>query len=315
MSKKIPQTIENQINTYIPQIPVALNSTLPDITLFKDVHKDMQLMQTALKPQMDLLRNTAIQLSNTSNTFLKLVDFSYITKQLTQLQKESDRIKKNMRIFISPTSIIYPPEPSIEYIVAPPPPITLSREQEDRIAQKTAILLSEQLSQDHSKTVHSLPEPLIQLPANAVWENIVISFETEDSVVIHCKNMYLGKYTDLDLSFTKNKRCSQSWLLLYALSAYEVKGVDSIATVKTLVDSGFFNNSAIVHATRSNLVKHLMNTFGIHDDPFYNYKEYGGYKPKFILKPLPDLRGNGNIHTQSGSHDLRTENYNDDHLY
>lgn len=139
---------------------------------------------------------------------------------------------------------------------------------------------------------------IISLPSGTRWESLTLTFLNELEIEVRLGRKLIGRYDHQKLGFanlkTKDKRANKAWVLLRLLS---VLGSQK-ATVEMVSTSGHFSKTSKnnIHATMVILSKQLREAFGLwEDDPFYNYWEYRYYKPRFTLKPLPLLRGDGEV--------------------
>lgn len=131
------------------------------------------------------------------------------------------------------------------------------------------------------------------LPEETIWEDITIEFKNDYDVEIYVKdelwetasNEDMGCYRS-NLSNEENNSDKQ-WEFLQTLSMSE----------------GSFNLNSLVDTKEKNkhkkwkekLSNNLVAFFDIDDNPFYDCKEKDSYQTKFKIRPVPALRGNGEI--------------------
>ena len=153
----------------------------------------------------------------------------------------------------------------------------------------------------------------IKLPPNTIWEDIEIKFQNEFDVEIYAKGNFLEKRNNVKMEFfksgTKDKKPDIQWYFLYSLSAVQHLKKEE-ATIKKMADTlshYLGDNKKITQDAcmqiKSKLSKKLQEIFNINTEPFYDYEERGFYQTKFKLKPVPDLRGNGEPYLTGARYD------------
>jgi len=127
--------------------------------------------------------------------------------------------------------------------------------------------------------------PIIPLPQSTRWENITIKFINGHDVEIllsgkHCKKSSCEEMGFLD---SKSKRPNEQWKLLESLSLRSG-------------EISWQNNADIPDDLRKhlpkrkqNLSKTLKEVFGLHEDPFHNYRRQKMYRARFLLIPEPGI--------------------------
>jgi hypothetical protein len=134
------------------------------------------------------------------------------------------------------------------------------------------------------------------------WPEVEIKFKDEFAIEVYiCGNYSRAlEYGEIGLHIPgKNSKPNAQWNFLFHLSMV-ISSREEEATIEWMTKSLKIKRST-VNKTRSDLCRKLKTLFGLKDDPFYSYREHGYYKPKFKIKPIPIMRGNGNIY----SHDAR----------
>ncbi len=159
-------------------------------------------------------------------------------------------------------------------------------------------------------------EPLIPLPQNSRFEDLSIAFVDNYTVTIHLKNELIGKYDYESLGFcrknTADKIPDNQWKLLTQLAiALNHKEFKLVTSTDLLAAQLKVKRNAFLK-TKSALAKKLSEIFGLKEDPFHPYDSAYGYKVKFALKPVPILRGTGELHSSGGQlyaarEDIRAE--------
>lgn len=161
------------------------------------------------------------------------------------------------------------------------------------------IVNKEKLNQKFGAAKKSNP-PVFDLPPDSKWEDMTIKFkENSESIEIFSRDKLITSSDYKKMGFGKNKPDKQ-WGLLRRLAAIyatneQRKGEKNVpATVTDLSQSllGRVDQSAQtnIHSKKKALSSQLMQDFGIYDDPFDDYNQWGYYKTKFNLIPEPPLR-------------------------
>jgi len=154
-------------------------------------------------------------------------------------------------------------------------------------------------------------DPVVEVPAGAKWPDITISFQNSHDVKILYKDVMLGTYSYEQLNFDKRNTTdnppNKLWALLrvLAVGAEYKSDVEIILTKEHLMDVCGVVSENAVEKQKSDLAKGLRSALGIQESPFETYTPEKGYQTKFILRPEPDMRGDGRLH-RSG-----VVNYND----
>ena len=144
-------------------------------------------------------------------------------------------------------------------------------------------------------------ETLCKLPERTIWEDVEIKFEDEFGVEVFVKGKFFKRasYEDLGMykSGTKEKEPDIQWHFLLLLSVVQEMDKNKATVDEMSYSLGSKLNKTITKLNceqiKSKLAKELQTAFSTEDDPFLPYKDYGYYQPKFKLKPIPELRGNG----------------------
>ncbi|OFZ53857.1 MAG: hypothetical protein A3D92_04425 [Bacteroidetes bacterium RIFCSPHIGHO2_02_FULL_44_7] len=177
-------------------------------------------------------------------------------------------------------------------------------------AEEIADSLRTKLSQQESTTSELLErhntQVKIPVPAGANWNEIEIRFTSEaHSILVFHNDRKIDEYTHDEIGFSKkntgNRGPNRPWGLLLQLSLYVGNKESRPATIEEIASNLNINRSAC-QKVKQELSQRLQTVFGIHDDPFYPYREVGGYKAKFALKPEPLLAGDGELHTSGGEY-------------
>ena len=158
-------------------------------------------------------------------------------------------------------------------------------------------------------------EPKVQLPTGAKWSDITITFKNGHDVEVQYKDIKMGVFSHEQLGFARGNTEMNSpnklWLLLEILAMAEEFVIDKkvVLTKEHLKDVFKCKNENVVEKQKSSLSMSLRLAFGIQEEPFEKYTPEQGYKPKFRLRPVPLLRGDGELHPSGHQlHDI----YSDD---
>ena len=175
------------------------------------------------------------------------------------------------------------------------------------------------LEKDLNKEKHKIEkkkpsEPVCKLPEKINWEDVEIKFENEFDIEIYVKGKFFkkAKYEDLGMykSGTKENEPDTQWHFLFLLSAIQELDKSKATVYEVALSLGKKLNKQITKENceqiKSKLAKALQTAFSLQDDPFFPYKNYGFYQPKFKLRPIPELRGSGEpFITKTGYDDNR----------
>jgi len=158
-------------------------------------------------------------------------------------------------------------------------------------------------------------KPKVELPPNAKWQDLTLSFINKQDIEVKYGDTSVGKYSHVDLGFAQNntewKKPDRCWALLTLLAIagnYEPK---MVMTKDHLMNVCEVTSQNAVEKQKSDLAKGLRAAFGIPEDPFERYTHQTGYQPKFTLLPEKEMRGDGELR-HSGVVDFEDEIYQDD---
>ena len=158
-------------------------------------------------------------------------------------------------------------------------------------------------------------KPKVNLPQDAKWEDLTISFQNSQDIEVKYGDTSIGKYTHEDLDFaqanTEWRNPDRRWTLLYVLAVTDAYRPKVVINKDHLMQVCGVKSANAVEKQKSDLAKGLRATFGIHDEPFEKYSHETGYQPKFTLLPDQDLRGDGELH-RSGVVDFEDVIYQED---
>lgn len=150
------------------------------------------------------------------------------------------------------------------------------------------------------------------LPGVKNWEDIEIKFKNEFDIDVYINGKFYRKLNNEELGFfksgTKDKKPDIHWAFLYQLSIIYNNIKIAQPTIEIMAKCLKTTKEACEKA-KSQLSKKLQEIFNITEKPFYDYKEKGYYQTKFILKTLPELRGDGEVFISKG------DGYNDNIKY
>jgi hypothetical protein len=180
----------------------------------------------------------------------------------------------------------------------------------DAISEKAAEKIMEKIKED-SNLRPVIKKPIIEIPPRTTWEDIEIRFKNRYDIEIYIKGKFLKSVSFDMVGFskekTKDKEPDKQWIFLEKLSI--------ICENKKIVKADIYSISKQLETSKNNVMKikeklsrKLQYIFGLPGDPFCSYKEKGGYQPRFILRPIPTLRGRGDVY-------MAGARYNDEMKY
>ncbi len=163
-------------------------------------------------------------------------------------------------------------------------------------------LLKKAISEKKFESKNSVNKNKILLQANN-WEEVEIKFKDKFTIEIYINENHVKTIDYEEIGFCgkgKDKKPNAQWNFLYRFS-----GINSFkkeeATKQSMVSS-LEKKEANIDKIKSKLSKKLKELFGLNDDPFYIYKDYGYYNPKFKIKPIPKVRGDGELYDFTGQY-------------
>ena len=158
-------------------------------------------------------------------------------------------------------------------------------------------------------------KPKVELPPNAKWQDLTLSFINSQDIEVKYGDTSIGKYSHENLGFaqanTEWRNPDRRWTLLYVLAVTGAYRPKVIINKDHLMQVCGVKSANAVEKQKSDLAKGLRATFGINDEPFEKYSHETGYQPKFTLLPDKDLRGDGELR-HSGVVDFEDEIFQDD---
>lgn len=158
-------------------------------------------------------------------------------------------------------------------------------------------------------------KPKVELPPNAKWQDLTLSFITTEDIEVKYGDTSIGKYSHEDLGFAQNntewKKPDRCWALLTVLAVASTFEPKMVMTKDHLMNVCKVTSQNAVEKQKSDLAKGLRTVFGIQEDPFERYTHEAGYRPKFTLLPEKELRGDGELR-HSGAVDFNDVIYQDE---
>jgi hypothetical protein len=145
---------------------------------------------------------------------------------------------------------------------------------------------------------------LPNLPTGLKWDDVQMKFENEFDIVIYIKKKFYKKISNVEMGFfrgkTKSKLPTREWCFLLLLSVIQEQKENEATAERMAVTLSSYTDSQInknnCEKIKSKLSYKLNDLFGISEDPFFRYSNLGYYKTKFQLKPIPSIRGKGEIY-------------------
>tara|TARA_B100000745_G_scaffold77587_1_gene47081 strand:+ start:223 stop:924 length:702 start_codon:yes stop_codon:yes gene_type:complete len=219
-----------------------------------------------------------------------------------QVRQAIEPIKSTLRFIAELQAIyqeVYGTEPAAEISVEPTPETAMPAKQV-KPKTKKEVLFS---------------KPKVELPLNAKWQDLTLSFINTEDIEVKYGDTSIGKYSHEDLGFAQSntewKKPDRRWGLLEMISAFVGREPKIPATKQHLMNICGVKSPNAVEKRKSDLSMGLRQAFGIKEEPFEKYSHETGYQPKFTLLPEKDLRGNGELH-RSGVVDFNDVIYQDD---
>ena len=219
-----------------------------------------------------------------------------------QVRQAIEPIKPTLRFIAELQAIyqeVYGTEPSTEISVEPAPePVKTTKQVKPKT--KKEVLFS---------------KPKVELPSNAKWQDLTLSFINSEDIDVKYGDTIIGKYSHEDLGFaqanTEWKKPDRRWGLLQMISVFVGREPKIPANKQHLMKICGVKSPNAVEKRKSDLSMGLRQAFGIKEEPFEKYSHETGYQPKFTLLPEKDLRGNGELR-RSGVVDFEDAIYRDD---
>jgi hypothetical protein len=150
-------------------------------------------------------------------------------------------------------------------------------------------------------------------PEPVKWEKVEIKIKEgkrDIEIFYKGKQIIRADYKELGLySGDRNPKPTPQWHFLCALSIYS-KGDFSKATVENLAgtmktDPHREISEDSIHQHKKILSEQLCRLFKTEETPFFDYKQFGSYRPKFSLLPIPIIRNENVWEVQTKSTDER----------
>ncbi|MDO8566103.1 MAG: hypothetical protein Q7S04_02900 [Candidatus Moranbacteria bacterium] len=258
------------------------------------------LLHQFFQQQAGALQNLAKQMNYAVETYRHAFEvFGNLQEQIQRAQKERERIVLSVSQIVDSWNRFVPNIPTEVIATRPIRPQTreVVLHQDDLVETITNRVLEkvEERAKERAQKLLS-GTAIVTLPSGTRWEDITFAFTSDIEVEIRCGKKFIGRFDREVLRFvktnTKDKTPNKAWTLLLLLSAFKL-GKGEQPTVNNLLGNEHFKQKDALHATKSILSKHLRQVFGIDEEPFFNYSEYGYYHSRFILIPPVGLRGSG----------------------
>ena len=225
-----------------------------------------------------------------------------IQNSLTQLAKTIAPAMGTINRLVTSLPQITSPVFERETFFIPPPVRPLS-------ANDVAELVVEKL-RGKTITLSTIPpnkkNSILGIPNDKNWSDLEMCFKNESELTILCNGQKIGDYDYIDLGLcrhnTKPAKPDYQWELLKQLATiFELGDKLFVPTIANLADHLKIHEDQVVKRL-SLLSKKLSVALGMTGSPFYPYSKDGRYGPKFILRPVAALRGNGELHASGGTY-------------
>jgi len=300
------------------------------LAVVADVHasalRDMERIGRAHK---ELEESLALTLKPMTDSFAALAPFfeqqaemqRRVAEAIAPTVRMADEIARTMRPFLDdvvrakgwvqrislpsipmPTMTFPSPSPVVNEPVMyvperGPKVVRLDEYTMDTIVEKVVVLLKTD-TQKTSGAQKAAPMPVVPMPAGAKWEDAKFCFQDNHAVKVFHKGKSLGIFDYAELGFargnTRDKSPNKAWALLQKMSVLLELG--GMKPTKQNLASELHVTGGACEKLKATASKLLQTACGISDDPFRKYDTEDGYRPKFILKPEPILRGDGELH-------------------
>lgn len=277
LGKKVSSLVNQSDMNNIEQLSFLIKKTTEQIEPFWSIIKNFQ-------------KQKSIYLDHITPTLKKL---EYPIKELNEAIRISEYYKSqvtNDDYFLSPELIITKKDNSVEKLEK------IEAMLEKIINEKKII---------NNKINHSYK----QFEGAKEWNDIEIKFKNDSEIEIFINKNFI-KITDYEeIGFCgkgKDKKPNALWHFLLLLSVLcqfkkeEATKQSIMMSLRSTLKLKITENR--LEKIKSDLSKKLKKSFGLNSDPFYPYKDYGYYYPKFKIHPIPKLRGSGEIFEVDGEY-------------
>ena len=223
-------------------------------------------------------------------------------EKATRAQEMMERITKGVTLpSISPSGMF---EGEVMYLARPVhTTVRLADESMDMIVNKVVAVLKTEQHIIIDQKENATPKAMVTMPAGATWDHTELRFADAHTLRVLYKEKLMGQYDYATLGFarknTKEGLSDKQWDFLTQLSI--LTEMKSAKPTKRNLSSQLGITPSACEKVKEKLSKKLQVAFGISDDPFKKYDSIEGYRPTFILKPEPLLRGDGEVHRSGGS--------------
>lgn len=240
------------------------------------------VIEKVLKQQAPLVEGMVKQI----NESVRMYHSAFANSGIIQIQKEQKRLQESLRGFAR-ISIV--PRSGMS--------ISVQSEIKEKIDEEIFEEVIERVEEESLKLDVVPPEfnsPFVRLPDNAKWEEIKIVFKNRDDVKIYHQGKVILETNCEKLGFAKNNTAdripNKPWELLQAIATVKDQKISeakpTVALLKGMLE---IKNNAGLHRVKLRLDKQMKKAFGI-EEPFFSYREYKYYKPKFELVSEPSMR-------------------------
>ncbi len=265
-------------------------------------------IQKALDAQQPMI-DAAVKQANALATAYELGRFhsDAFLKQFDNMHASITSLVKATEI---PVRIPQIPSITREIILPPTPQPQLSEQQIiDGVSEKVITHIERRV--DLKKSLLNV-EPAVLLPDGFKWKDVAVHFINSHDVHIYYQEKSRGKYSHEQLGFvrsrTKTKQVDNQWKFLQHLSSY-YKNEKEVPTIE-LIASRLGIDGLLCMKRKGNLAEQLQISFGTTEPPFYDYDPQKGYRTKFQLMPVAELRWSGELRPSGGEYienkDVRT---------
>lgn len=264
--------------------------------------------------QKPFIENIVRDLNNTSRIYSSFFENGSLIKQARIIQEKLNDTLKNVAqtcVALAPPQITYIPSHSgyREIYIAPTPAPNHAEIITEEAIEKISLRVFERI--EEKKLISEYQEKpraknRLTFPEEKKWDALTLAFINEFDIDIYSGKKFIKKVSHEAIGFirknTKDKKYDRTWEFLSKLSTFQ--GKEDICAPTTEEMSRALNVSdGALHKIKSNLCIGLKEVFpNAENEPFFEYSEYEYYKPCFTLKPIPLLRGDGEVHQNSSGY-------------
>lgn len=268
------------------------------LKIFEEVDQRVRETMAQMCPVLEQVAETHWRMNRLSTAIV-----SPMIRLQETMKPILDAVNASREPFVAVARIVSLPESMFEletFRLSPP-------RRYPSIEEVTEVVL-ERLKRDNQ--TKRLDSPLnkaviVELPSGAVWDNLEMRLENQFDTSIYYKGDFVGRISHVELCFyrknTRDEKPDKQWEFLHQLAiTYE-----SPELLKPTIEN-LGRELKITPLTcakrKEKLAKKLRAAFGIEGNPFSEYDPEDGYQIRFKLRPIPELRGGGELRSYGGEY-------------